>query len=134
MTNERADSSPPERYSARANGDAAHAVLPASAAKQVVSLHYNPVCLDSVQELDKLDQAPWEKLRVRVLSAHQMGGCAMGNDPPRSVVDSSLRYHALDNLYVVDGSVFPTSLGVNPQMTIMAMALRAAEIIDSRLG
>ena len=41
--------------------------------------------------------------------------------------------HEVERLYVADGSAVPTSLGVNPQMTIMAMALRAAEIIDTRL-
>jgi len=42
--------------------------------------------------------------------------------------------HGIERLYVADGSAVPTSLGVNPQMTIMAMALRAAEIVDARLG
>jgi choline dehydrogenase-like flavoprotein len=40
----------------------------------------------------------------------------------------------VERLYVTDGSALPSALGVNPQMTIMAMALRAAEIIDQRLG
>jgi choline dehydrogenase-like flavoprotein len=42
--------------------------------------------------------------------------------------------HEVERLYVVDGSVVPGPLGVNPQMTIMAMALKAGEIIDGRLG
>ena len=47
----------------------------------------------------------------------------MGDDPARSVVRSSdLRHHTLANLHVVDGSVFPTSLGVNPQETIYGIA------------
>ena len=56
----------------------------------------------------------------------------MGRDPEHSVVDSSLRYHGLDNLFVVDGSVFPTSLGVNPQETIFGIArLRSADVAAS---
>src|SRR5262249_16525694 len=70
-------------------------------ARQVISLHSEPVVLRSEAEIGKLDRAPWEKLRVRVVTAHQMGGCAMGRDPERSVVDSRLRYHDLDNLFVV---------------------------------
>jgi choline dehydrogenase-like flavoprotein len=51
-----------------------------------------------------------------------MGGCAMGKDPNTSVVDPTCRYHSLDNLFVVDGSVLPTALGVNPQETIFGIA------------
>jgi choline dehydrogenase-like flavoprotein len=55
-----------------------------------------------------------------------MGGCGMGKDPKTSVVDPRLKFHTMDNLYVVDGSVLPTSLGVNPQETIFGIARWAA--------
>jgi len=52
-----------------------------------------------------------------------MGGCAMGDDPKTSVVRSEdLRHHTIKNLHVIDGSVFPTSLGVNPQESIYGLA------------
>ena len=98
----------------------------AAGARRVMSLHSPGVELESVDQLNKLDDAPWEPLRVRIASAHQMGGCAMGKDPNRSVVDPTCRYHGLDNLFVVDGSVLPTSLGVNPQETIFGIARWAA--------
>jgi choline dehydrogenase-like flavoprotein len=69
----------------------------------------------------------------RLLGAHPLGTCAMGADPEQGVVDFDHRVFGTDNLYVVDGSVVPTSLGVNPQMTIMAMALRAADVIAQGL-
>jgi choline dehydrogenase-like flavoprotein len=94
----------------------------AAGAKQVVSLHAQPVVIRNEQELTKLEDAPWAPLRVRVVTAHQMGGCCMGKNPDQSVVDSRLRYHGMDNLFVVDGSVFPTALGVNPQETIYGLA------------
>jgi choline dehydrogenase-like flavoprotein len=94
----------------------------AAGAKRVLSLHRPGVELNSASELDKLEAAPWEPLRVRIASAHQMGGCAMGKDPGKSVVDPHCRYHSLDNLFVVDGSVLPTSLGVNPQETVFGIA------------
>ena len=94
----------------------------AAGATRVLSLHIPSVVMHSEAELGKLDGAPWEKLRLRVVTAHQMGGCAMGKDPARSVVDARLRYHGLDNLFVVDGSALPTSLGVNPQETIFGLA------------
>lgn len=59
---------------------------------------------------------------VYINSTHPLGGCAMGNDPRTSVVRADGRHHFLDNLYVIDGSVFPTSLGVNPQESIYGLA------------
>ncbi len=70
----------------------------------------------------------------RLLGAHPLGTCAMGPSPEHGVVDFDYRVYGMDNLHVVDGSVVPTSLGVNPQMTIMAMALRAADVIADALG
>lgn len=72
--------------------------------------------------IQALDLRP---LLTRVVSAHVMGGCAMGADPRRSVTDPRGRVHALRNLVVADGSLFPTSLGANPQESIYAMVLRS---------
>ena len=59
----------------------------------------------------------------------------MGSDPTTSVVDGYGRAHDVPNLYLIDGSVFPTSSGVNPTATITASALRSVEhlIEDARL-
>lgn len=56
--------------------------------------------------------------------SHQCGTNRMGADPATSVVDANLKAHDLDNLYIVDGSVLPTSAAVNPSLTISALALR----------
>jgi choline dehydrogenase-like flavoprotein len=61
--------------------------------------------------------------------SHQCGTARMGVDPATSVVDVNLRAHDLDNLYIVDASVLPTSAAVNPSLTIAALALRAADHI-----
>jgi choline dehydrogenase-like flavoprotein len=64
--------------------------------------------------------------------SHQCGTARMGADPASSVVDRDLRAHDLDNLYVVDASVLPTSAAVNPSLTVAALALRAgAHIAES---
>jgi choline dehydrogenase-like flavoprotein len=68
-----------------------------------------------------------------VVSAHVMGGCALGPDPRRAVVDETGRHHHLGNLYVVDGSLFPTSIGANPQLSIYAIAAKLATGIAGRL-
>lgn len=65
---------------------------------------------------------------------HPLGTCRIGTDPGRSCLGPDHEAHDVEGLYVCDGSAIPSSLGVNPQMTIMAMALRAAEIVDARLG
>jgi choline dehydrogenase-like flavoprotein len=61
---------------------------------------------------------------------HIMGTARMGDDPARSVVDGFGRMHELDNVHITDGSVFPSSGGFNPTLTIMALALRAARHIS----
>ena len=71
----------------------------------------------------------WEMPRF----AHLIGTCRMGDDPSSSVVDRDGRAHDVPNLYVADNSVFPSALGVNPALTIMALSLRTADRhVDSR--
>ena len=64
---------------------------------------------------------------------HPLGTCRMGPDPRSSVIDPSHQAHDVPGLYVVDGGAVPTSVAVNPQVTIMALATRAAERIGRQL-
>lgn len=66
--------------------------------------------------------------------AHACGTCRMGDDINTSVVDWNCRVHEIENLYVVDSSVFPSSTGKNPSLTIAANALRVSQYIKSQLG
>ncbi len=66
--------------------------------------------------------------------AHQNGTVRFGRDPKTSALDPNCRAHEVDNLYVVDGSFFPSSGAVNPALTIMANALRVGDHILERLG
>jgi len=78
-----------------------------------------------------VDALPYAPNRVFLASAHQMGGAGMSDDPKRGVVRSEdLRHHQVTNLHVVDGSVFPTSLGVNPQESIFGLA----SLVSSRIA
>jgi choline dehydrogenase-like flavoprotein len=65
--------------------------------------------------------------------AHQAGTCRMGTDPSTSVVNVDCRAHELDNLYVVDTSVFPSIGAVNPALTAMANSLRVGDHLRDRL-
>lgn len=66
--------------------------------------------------------------------AHQNGTIRFGTDPTSSALDPMCKAHDLDNLYVVDGSFFPSSAAVNPALTIMANALRVGDHIAQQLG
>jgi choline dehydrogenase-like flavoprotein len=68
-----------------------------------------------------------------LFSAHVMGGAALGTDPRRAAVDLRGRYHHLANLHVVDGSLFPTSIGANPQLSIYAVAAKLATDLAAML-
>jgi len=66
--------------------------------------------------------------------AHQNGTIRFGHDPEQSALDPSCKAHEVDNLYVVDGSFFPSSGAVNPALTIAANALRVGDHLLDRLG
>jgi choline dehydrogenase-like flavoprotein len=99
----------------------------AAGARRVHIPHVEGPTLHDPSEIERalnaLDFAP---NRLATFSAHQMGTAMMGADPSRSVVDPDGRLHGYENVSVVDASVFPTSIGVNPQITIAALADRAA--------
>ena len=67
-------------------------------------------------------------------NSHQCGTLRFGHDAATSVLDPLGRAHDLDNLYVVDGSFFPSSTAVNPALTIAAQALRVGDHLRARLG
>jgi choline dehydrogenase-like flavoprotein len=66
--------------------------------------------------------------------AHQAGTCRFGTDPETSVLDAECRAHEVDNLYVVDTSVFPSIGAVNPALTAMANSLRVGDHVLDRIG
>ncbi|MDD9970051.1 MAG: GMC family oxidoreductase [Myxococcales bacterium] len=121
-------------YLLAANLRLAELVL-AGGADRVTTLHTDPVMLGGVDQLSRIRSASFERLYYPLSSAHVMGGCAMGPDPDQAVVDDrDLRHHFFDNLFVIDGSVFPTSVGANPQLSIYALASWAAERLAQRFG
>ncbi|MGR3701050.1 MAG: GMC oxidoreductase [Paracoccaceae bacterium] len=73
--------------------------------------------------------AQWPELNF----GHPCGTLRFGTDPATSVLDADCRAHGLSNLYVADGSFMPTSMGVNPSLTIAANALRVADRIAQRM-
>jgi choline dehydrogenase-like flavoprotein len=72
------------------------------------------------------------KHRYRMTSYHPQGTMRMGADPARSVVAPDGRCHDLDNVYIPDASLFPSSLLVNPQVTVYTMASYISDRILAR--
>ncbi len=85
-------------------------------------------------ELDDLDGIVRDAGDLMMNSAHPQGGNPISRDPETGVVDESFRVRhrgkPLENLYVADASVFPSSVTVNPQLTVMALAAYAAQTIE----
>lgn len=99
----------------------------AAGAKHVCLNHVDLPMLHSPDEIPQIDQLQIEANRMALFAAHQMGSCRMGVDPRNSVTDAYGKVHGMENLYIADASLFPTSLGHNPQLTVMALATRNAE-------
>ncbi|MEO8738523.1 MAG: GMC family oxidoreductase [Casimicrobiaceae bacterium] len=76
---------------------------------------------------------PLAPLAATVVSAHVMGGCPLGPDAKRASVDETGRHYQLENLYVFDGSLFPTSVGANPQLSIYGITAKLASALAARL-
>jgi choline dehydrogenase-like flavoprotein len=84
----------------------------------------------SAAELDAIDTIAADPDHIALGTGHPQGGNAISRDPKKGVVGPDFRVHGYDDLYVCDASVFPTSLTVNPQLTVMALAHYAAQEIE----
>tara|TARA_B100000959_G_scaffold254284_1_gene285839 strand:- start:398 stop:2779 length:2382 start_codon:yes stop_codon:yes gene_type:complete len=87
----------------------------------------------SVDEARRIADARLYASDFRLVGFHPLGTCRLGRDSDHGALDFEHRLFGTDNLYVIDGSSIPTSLGVNPQVTIMSFALRAAQILAEQL-
>ena len=116
-------------------------VLEAAGAKKVFSLHsqmfsYEPGIDSHAHErwADDVRRAGFGGGKAVLASYHQMGSCSIGTNPATSAVNPDHETHEVSNLFVVDGSNFPTASGVNPMLSIYGFATRAAKKIAARLG
>ncbi len=103
-------------------------ILFAAGARQVLIPFVSPILVSSVDELmmhrERLNHCLGE---TDIVSVHPMGSVWMGNSPESSCLDVTGRYHHLDNLFVADMSVYPTSIGVPPQISTYAMGKLVGE-------
>jgi choline dehydrogenase-like flavoprotein len=106
----------------------------AAGARQVFSGHeLAPVYTSWAQAKANLATLPMQPLLTKVVSAHVMGGCGLASDPKRGVVRPDGVHWQVDNLSVHDGSIFPTSIGANPQLSIYGIVNKLATQLAKRL-
>jgi choline dehydrogenase-like flavoprotein len=101
-------------------------ILFEAGAERVMLNAWDYVEMQSADELSKLDPVVMNADNITLGTGHPQGGNALGLDPKSSVVDADFRVHGYANLHVCDASVFPSSLTVNPQLTVMSLAHYAA--------
>jgi choline dehydrogenase-like flavoprotein len=113
-------------------------MLAESGAREVITSSVRPVrwipgsgSLESF--MDEADAIGYGPNRTSYFSFHQMGTARMGSDPDTSVVGANNEAHDVRGLYVMDGSCFPTASGVNPMLSIAAIAHRGATLLAERI-
>ncbi|MEX2133182.1 MAG: GMC family oxidoreductase, partial [Acidimicrobiia bacterium] len=84
--------------------------------------------------MDGVDSIGYGSNRMGYFTFHQMGSARMGSDPATSVVGDSNEAHDVGGLFVMDGSCFPTASGVNPMLSIAAIAHRGATLLANRMA
>jgi len=100
----------------------------AAGARTAWTLHTDPVQFTSPDVIQRtLRGTAWGPNDITMFSAHPLGTCRIGKDPRTSVVDETGRVHGVDGVYVLDGSILPSSLSVNPQVTILSVVELLAE-------
>jgi len=114
-------------------------ILVAAGASEIMTLHVDPVSVGSGNEkisdsnlesfYDMVERRGIKHNRIFMGSAHLMGSCRMSADESEGATNPRGELYGVENLYIGDASVFPTPPGVNPMVTIMAMAKRTAEFI-----
>ena len=105
----------------------------AAGASEVHTLHSRPVIVRHERDLTEIGARSVEANRVTLFSAHVNGTARIGTDPATSGVSPDGERHGVRGVYVFDGSMLPTGVGVNPQETIMALSSVLTERLLTRL-
>ena len=104
----------------------------AAGAQAVETMHAHPLTIRSAREADALASGAITPNRLTLFSAHVNGTCRMGTDIGTSGATPDGERHGTRGLYITDGSLLPTALGVNPQETIMALSMVLTERMAER--
>lgn len=105
------------------------ALLQAAGAKQVVIPTRRPVVFERGDSLEVVKELEIARGLLDIVAVHPMGTVPMGDDPQVAAVSSEGRHHHLEGLWIADGSLFPSSIGVPPQLSVYAMGLHVGRAI-----
>ncbi len=105
-------------------------LLFAAGAKRVLVPSRVPKALLPGDDLEWLKTMEIEKGELDVVAVHPMSSVPMGDDPKRAAVGSDGKHHHLENLWIADGSLFPTSIGIPPQLSIYAMGRHVGQMLS----
>ena len=108
-------------------------VFLAAGADCVLPSSYDELLVRSESDLSKIDNQVKIPEDISLSTAHPQGGTPMSNNKDIGALDNNFRVYDFNNLYVVDASVFPTGVFVNPQLSIMGISNYAADIISSNI-
>jgi choline dehydrogenase-like flavoprotein len=109
-------------------------IMFAAGGRRVFFNTHQPLILNTPAEIDRvLDLDLVRQQRIQITSGHPMGGCALGGDRRRDVVDARGRSWDVEGLYVADSSILPTSLGVNPCYTVFALGRLIGQTVAAEL-
>lgn len=103
----------------------------AAGAKEIIPGIYGLPYKLGPDEVNRIEEGPLDPRCYIAVLSHLFGGCPMSADPRQGVVDGNGKVHGVEGLHVVDASAIPTTIGVNPQHTIMALASVWAENLVS---
>ena len=107
----------------------------AAGAREVLPVHeLAQPCTSWREAREAIAALPMKPLLTKVVSAHVMGGCGAAGEASLGVVRPDGVHWQIENLSVHDGSVFPTSIGANPQLSIYGIVNRMAQALAKRLG
>ena len=106
----------------------------AAGAREVFTSIFGQPPITTMDQAIAMERTPYDARRIECIAFHPLGSARTANDPRRGVVDQRGECFELPGLFVADGSVLPTSIGVNSQVPIMAMATRIAWAIEERFA
>jgi len=109
-------------------------LLFAGGAKKVLVPSVSPIVLDRPDEVEKIPEAAARPFNIAIAAVHPMGSMSLGDDPAISVVKSTGEHHQIERLFVLDGSLFHTSLGTHPQISIYSFSRHLSRYVAERLS